>query len=89
MDVLRHWIAYPRDGKPEVVSLAAAADVYRDSEGWHVSGPFVLEANCRGAVEAVEYLREWIDTEGRNCPSTTTIDALLKRRRARWGAVRP
>lgn len=25
----------------------------------------------------IERLREWIDTEGRNCPSNATVDAVL------------
>jgi hypothetical protein len=41
---LRHWIADPHSGKPEVVTVEAAADAYRNADGWHVSGPFVLEA---------------------------------------------
>lgn len=38
---------------------------------------FVPLSQHRGAVEEVERLRTWIGTEGRYCPSSTTIHEVL------------
>jgi hypothetical protein len=50
---------------------------------WHQKGleppdnPAPMFGALYDAWAEVERLRRWIDTEGRNCPSYTTVDALL------------
>ena len=57
MNVLRHWIVCDSAGRnPRVVSDAAEIAKYQSGPGWQVSGPYVLEATTRGAVDLLREL---------------------------------
>ena len=83
MGVLRHWVAHWDHGKvavqAHVVSSAEGADQHR-ANGWRVEGPFVLEADQRGAVALLDEMADVLARViGPEPPEPGEIDAVLRR----------
>jgi hypothetical protein len=58
---MRHWLADTDGIAPVIVASEAGAEKYR-ADGWRVEGPFVLDTTT-GAVDALEAVREQLDTD--------------------------
>jgi hypothetical protein len=72
MSVMRHWFAWNADGETVILLNEQAADDYR-STGGQVRGPFVTDADYRGAVDA---LNAMIAAEERLLSGDDGVDAL-------------
>lgn len=80
----REWMDAPVSPLTDEMAKALAARQVADT-GWEPNEVYLTRDDsllmhgetATQALDEIDRLRKWIDTEGRNCPSAVTVDAVL------------